>query len=226
MVDSKPVSHTSGLIEMIVDEPKGTLLGLLRAAKKEEKVLLTEARDALKYSRRAIKLVKPYRTDIFGESFGIRGGFRFRKFKRLITESLQLAIRAKMHLPAIEIVANEVNDWLSKHKADKTAADILPADKKVIAEVRKAKGFLESAVKYLTELDNLRWATATESSGLLSWGAEYIPVEHESDHEVGLKFRADWINSLKRSNDSLEKFAAAVEDIFRLQREINKKYRV
>ncbi|MBU2561666.1 MAG: hypothetical protein KKD17_05175 [Nanoarchaeota archaeon] len=224
MASLKSVTHTSGLLEISADEPKGTLVGLLKAAKKEEKILLTDARSALKYSRRAIKLAKPYKTDIFGESFGIRGGFRYRRFKRLIKESLQLAISAKIHLPAIEMVANEVKAWLLSHKTDTTAAELLPADEKVIAEVRKAKELLESAVKNLIELDSMKWGSA--SSAFYLFGMYYVPVEHESEHEIGLKFRADWIKQLRKSNDSLEHFANAVENIFRLQREINKKYRI
>lgn len=224
-MDQKPVVHKSGLLEISENEPKGTLVTLLKAAKEEEKLLLAEARAALKSSRKAIALVKPYRTDIFGDSFGIRGGYHFRKFRRLIDESLQLAISAKIHLPSIEMIANEVNDWLLKHKADETVADILPEDKKVIAEVRKSKEFLESAIRYLTVISELRWGTATESSGIFTWGAEYIPVEQESSTSDDIKFRSDWMTPLKRSNESLEKFAAAVEDIFLLQKRINEKYR-
>ncbi|MBN1544679.1 hypothetical protein JW898_04405 [Candidatus Woesearchaeota archaeon] len=221
----KTVTHTSGLLEISTDEPKGTLVGLLKAAKKEEKLLLTDTSSALKYSRRAIKLAKPYKTDIFGESFSIKGGFRYRRFKRLIKESLQLAISAKIHLPAIEMVANEVKAWLLSHKTDTTAAGLLPADEKVIAEVRKAKDLLESAVKNLTELDSIDWGTASGPTSF-SISMHYVPVEHESKHEIGLKFRADWINPLRKSNDALEHFASAVENIFELQREINKKYRI
>jgi len=216
------MAHESGLLEISAGEPKDTLIGLLKAAGKEEKILLTEVRNAVTCSRRARDLVKPYKADIFGESFGIKGRFAHKKFKRLIKESLQLAISAKVHLPAIEIVAKEVKDWLLKHKTD---TEILPADEKIIAEVRKAEELLAVAIKGLTELDLTTWGTASHATWFFL-STYYVPVEHQSEHEVGLKFRADWIKPLKHTTDSLEQFAKAVEDIFKLQEEINKNYRV
>jgi hypothetical protein len=225
MVDPKPASHTSGLLEKVKDEPEGTLAGLLNAAKKEEKALLSEVRSAFKSSRRAIKLVRPYKTDIFGESFGIRGRFRYKRFKRLVKGSLQCVISARIHLPAIETIAKEVKEWILGHKTDTSVAGLLPADEKVIAEARKAKELLESAVKHLTELDAMTWGSASATPSFFSFGMYYVPVEQKSSHEMGLKFRADWIKQLRKSNDSLEHFADAVENMFRLQMEINKKYR-
>ncbi|MFA5098594.1 MAG: hypothetical protein WC490_08280 [Candidatus Margulisiibacteriota bacterium] len=223
MESLNPVGRKSGFLEKTTDEPKGILVSLLKIAKKEEKALLSEVRTALKYSKRAKNLVNPYKTDIFGQSFGIRGHSRQKRFIRLINESLHLTIAAKIHLPAIETVTNEVNVWLSSHKTHALAAELLPTEKKIIDDVRKAKELLEVAVKDLTELDSMQWGSASTSH---FFGMYYIPIEHEREHKTGLKFRADWVTPLRRSHDSLESFEKAVEDIFRLQSEINKKYRI
>ncbi len=223
MESSKPGSRKSGLIETSIDEPKGALVELLKAAKKEEKLVLAEVRASLKKSRRARKLVKPYKTDVFGQSFGIRGHSRQKRFIKLINRSLQLAIIAKIHLPVIETVAKEVKEWLLSHKKDKTTLDLLPADEKIIDEVQRTKSLLETAIKNLTELDNMQWGST--SSGFSLFGMYYIPVERESKKMTGIKYRADWVKPLEESNDSLKSFEKAVEDIFKLQNEINKKYR-
>ena len=218
MTSSEPGNRESGLREVRLDEPKGVLKVLLKAAKKEEKLILSNVRKALKKIKRANNLIKSYKTDIFGESYGVK---RIRKFQKLTTDALQLAINAKIHLPVIETIAKEVKDWLLSHKKD--TDELLPADEKIIVEVRRTTALLDTAVENLKEIENLQWGNTP--AGHFQLGMYYIPVERESEKMTGLKFRADWIQYLKKSRDVLERFEKAVEDIFELQKEINLKYR-
>jgi len=221
MTDPTPSSRKSGLLEISIDEPKGTLGILLKAAKKEEKIILSDIHTASKKITISERLVKEYANDIFGKSYGVK---RPKKFKRLVNESLKLTLNIKIHLPVIEAVAKEVEEWLQSHKKDKITAEILPAHKKIIDEVRKTESILETAVKHLTELDNMQWGST--SSGFSFFGMYYLPVERESEKMTGIKFRSDWILHLKKSIDALERIKKAVENIFELQKEINLKYRV
>jgi tRNA threonylcarbamoyladenosine modification (KEOPS) complex Cgi121 subunit len=169
MKSLEPASRKSGLLEVSIGEPKGALAILLKAAKKEEKLILSNVRKALKKIKRANNMIKSYKMDIFGESYGVK---RVRKFKKLINDALQLTMSVKIYTPLIETIAKEVKDWLLSHKKD--TADLLPADEKIIEEVRRTKGVLETAVKNLTELDNMQWGSASAEFSL--FGMYYVPV--------------------------------------------------
>ncbi|MBW2967369.1 hypothetical protein KY362_02680 [Candidatus Woesearchaeota archaeon] len=214
----EPGKRESGLREVRIDEPKGVLDILLKTAKKEEKLILLDSRKALKKIKRANRMVKSYRTDIFGESYGVK---RLRRFQRRVNDALQLTVSTKIRLPLIETIAKEVKEWLVAHK--KENADILPADDKIIQDVRRTTALLNTAVKNLKEIEHLDWGST--SAGLFQFGMYYIPVERQSDKMVGLKFRADWIKYLNKASESLEEFEKAVEGIFELQKQINIKYR-
>jgi hypothetical protein len=214
----EPGNRESSLREVRIDEPKGVLNVLLKAAKKEEKLILLDARKALKKIKRANRMIKSYRTDIFGESYGVK---RIRKFQRLINDALQLTVRAKIYLPLIATIAKEMKDWQVKHKEENT--EILPADDKMIREVRSTTALLNTALENLKEIEHLNWGSA--STGLFHFGMHYTPVERQSEKMAGLKFRADWIEYPKKAIQSLEKFEKAVDDIFELQKQINIKYR-
>jgi hypothetical protein len=163
-------------------------------------------------------MIKSYQSDIFGESYGVK---RIRKFQKIINDALQLTISARIHLPVIETIAKEVEDWLLSHKKD--TADLLPADEKIIKEVRRTTALLNTAIENIKEIEHLQWGSA--SSGHFQFGMYYIPVERESEYMTGLKFREDWIKYLKKSHDALERFEKAIESIFGLQKEINLEYR-
>lgn len=218
MIFLEPGNRQSGLREVSIDEPKGVLKVLLKAAKKEEKLILLDTRKALKKIKRANRMIRSYRTDIFGESYGVK---RLRKFQTLIDESLQLTVSTKIRLPLIETIAKEVKAWLLEHK--KENADILPADKKVIADISHATDLLNTVVDNIKEITHLNWGST--SAGTFQLGMYYIPVERKSDKMVGLKFRADWVKYLNKASESLEEFEKAVENMFELQKQINIKYR-
>jgi hypothetical protein len=199
-------------------QKRGLLARLIKIAEKDEEKELAEIRTALDHAKDAQKLISPYKTDMFGVSYGIRWHSRQKKFLELIKESLRLTTDARKHLPQLEKISKEVEGQLVAQNKK-----LLPEEEQIIKEVLSAEKMLDSASKDLTTIHKMGWGSA--SSAFLLFGMYYVPVERDTDNKIGLNFRSEWVKPLHRTCETLVRFEKAVKDMYRLQKDIEKKYR-